>query len=184
MHHFISFLLRAAYAVGFGFILTFHPEDIVQYIPQLLGGVLMLETIAQLLELLMLKIKTKVNKWFFLVPGVVLIYSLILILFCSSEFNGDTTLREAFTPSNGMSWTTWRLRLGGLCFIAFLISELAISFHFRKPLFQAEKFAEEERIRKEAERQRKESEANAQKKNTELRANDAPAPATEEAVKP
>ena len=112
MHHFISFLLRAAYAVGFGFILTFHPEDIVQYIPQLLGGVLMLETIAQLLELLMLKIKTKVNKWFFLVPGVVLIYSLILILFCTSEFNGDTTLREAFTPSNGMSWTTWRLADG------------------------------------------------------------------------
>ena len=168
MHHFISFLLRAAYAAGFGYMLFFHPEDIVQYIPQLLGGVLLFETVAQFLELFMLKLKTEVNKWFFLVPGIVLLYSLFLILFCTSEFNGDTTMREAFSPSNGTSWTTTELRIGGLCFIAFLLSELCISIRFMKPLFRAEKFAEEQRIRKEAERQRKLDEEK-EKKNAEVR---------------
>ena len=152
MHHFISCLLRAAYAAGFGFILLLHTESIINYIPQLLGGLLMLEGLAQLLELVVLKVKTQVNKGFFLVPAITLIYSLVLILFCHSDVTDTTTVREAFAPSHGFSWTTFEMQLGGLCFVAFLISEIVIMFHFRKPLFSPEQFAEEERIRKETEK--------------------------------
>ena len=152
MHHLISFLLRVAYAAGFGFVLMFHPEDIINYIPQLLGGLLMLEAIAQMLELLMLKVKTHVNWWFFAAPGAILLYSLFLILFCTSQINDMTTVREAFAPVNGTSWTTVDLRIGGLCFLAFLISEFVISIRFMKPLYWPEKFAEEERIRRQAEK--------------------------------
>ena len=48
MHHAISFILRIAYACFFGFILLWHTNEIVQYIPQLLGTLLMLESISQL----------------------------------------------------------------------------------------------------------------------------------------
>ena len=159
MHHFISSLLRAAYALGFGYILLFHTAQIINYVPQLLGGLLMLEAIAQLLELLVLRVKTQVNKWFLLVPGIVLLYSLFLIFFCDSEIHDTTTVREAFAPVHGTSWTTVEMQIGGLCFIAFLISELVIMIRFRKPLFQPEKFAEEERIRKESVRLQAEKEA-------------------------
>ena len=152
MHHLISFLLRVAYAAGFGFVFLFKPEQIINYIPQLLGGLLMLEAIAQMLELLMLKVKTHVNWWFFAAPGVVLLYSLFLILFCTSQINDMTTVREAFAPVNGTSWTTVELRIGGICFLAFLISEFVISIRFMKPLYRPEAFAEEERIRKQAEK--------------------------------
>ena len=161
MHHLISFLLRVAYAAGFGFVLMFHPEDIINYIPQLLGGLLMLEAIAQMLELLMLKVKTHVNWWFFAAPGAILLYSLYLILFGNSEINDMTTVREAFNPINGFSWTTFQLQLGGICFIAFLVSELAISIRFMKPIYWPEKFAEEERIRKQAEKAQAEKEKEA-----------------------
>lgn len=143
MHHLISSLLRIAYAAGFGFILLFHAEHIVNYIPQLLGSVLMLEVVAQVLELFYLKLKTHVSWWYFLVPGLIFIYGLVLIFFCRSQFTDKTSLSEAFNPENGFSWTTFELQLGGICFLAFLLSELVISFMFRKPLYSPAKFAEE-----------------------------------------
>lgn len=164
MHHFISCLLRAAYAAGFGFILLLHTESIINYIPQLLGGLLMLEGLAQLLELLVLKVKTQVNRGFFLVPLITLIYSLVLIFLCHSDVTDTTTVREAFAPSHGFSWTTFEMQLGGLCFVAFLLSEIVIMIHFRLPLFAPEKFAEQERIRKEAEKSLAEKEEAEKKK--------------------
>lgn len=152
MHHFISFLLRVAYAAGFGFILIFHTEDIIKYIPQLLGGLIMLEAIGQMLELLLLKVKTHVSWWFFLIPVLIMIYSLILIFFCDSDISDYTTIRDAFSPSHAISWTTKEMMIGGWCFVAFLISELIISIKFMKPLYMPEKFAQEELIRKEAEK--------------------------------
>ena len=152
MHHIISFLMRVAYALGFAYILLLHTEDIINYIPQLLGGLIMLEAIGQMLELFLLKIKTQVNWMFFAAPGIILVYSLFLIFFCTSQINDTTTVREAFNPSHGFSWTTFQLFLGGWCFVIFLISECVISVRFFKPLYRPEKFAEEERIRKEAER--------------------------------
>ena len=68
MHHAISFILRIAYACFFGFILLWHTNEIVQYIPQLLGTLLMLESISQLLELFILKIRTTVSWSFFIIP--------------------------------------------------------------------------------------------------------------------
>ena len=164
MHHFISCLLRAAYAAGFGFILLLHTESIINYIPQLLGGLLMLEGLAQLLELLVLKVKTQVNRGFFLVPLITLIYSLVLIFLCHSDVTDTTTVREAFAPSHGFSWTTFEMQLGGLCFVAFLLSEIVIMIRFRLPLFAPEKFAEQERIRKEAEKSLAEKEEAEKKK--------------------
>lgn len=152
MHHLVSFLLRVAYAAGFGFILVFHTEDIYNYIPQLLGGLIMLEAIGQVLELFMLKIKTHVNWWFFLVPALIMMYSLFLIFGCTTEITDTTTMREAFNPTHGFSWVTTELQVGGFCFFAFLISELIISIKFMKPLYMPAKFAQEQLIRKEAEK--------------------------------
>lgn len=152
MHHAISFFLRVAYALGFAFILLFHTEDIINYIPQLLGGLIMLEAIAQMLELFLLKMKTQVSWNFFFAPLAVLLYSLFLIFLCDSEINEMTTVREAFNPSHGFSWTTAQLVIGGWCFVIFLISECVISIKFFKPLYMPEKFAEEEKVRKEAEK--------------------------------
>lgn len=163
MHHLISFLLRVAYAAGFGFILVFHTEDIYNYIPQLLGGLIMLESIGQILELFMLKIKTHVNWWFFFVPCFILAYSMFLIFFCNSEITDTTTVRETFNPMHGFSWISTELKVGGYCFLAFLFSELIISIKFIKPLYMPAKFAEEERIRKEAEKLRKQETLDEQK---------------------
>lgn len=146
MHHLISSLLRIAYAAGFGYILLFHADHIINYIPQLLGAVLMLEVVAQVLELFYLKIKTHVNWWYFLIPGLIFVYSLVLIFFCHSQFTDKTSLSEAFNPENGFSWTTFEMQLGGICFLAFLISELVISVMFRKPLYAPEKFAAEKSL--------------------------------------
>lgn len=165
MHHIISFLLRVAYAAGFGFILLFHTEDIINYIPQLLGGLIMLESIAQMMELFLLKVKTHVNWWFFLVPSLILVYSLFLIFCCNSEITDNTTVREAFAPSHGFSWTTMELQIGGICFIAFLVHEFIISLKFMKPLYMPAKFAEEEAIRKEAEKLKAQEELKAQAAN-------------------
>lgn len=146
MHHTISFLLRIAYAAGFGYILLFHPEDILNYIPQLLGGLLMLECIAQFLELLFLKAKTTVSGAYFIVPTVILLYSLFLIFGCQMNLDENTRIRELFHPSNGMSYLSLELMLGGLCFIGFTISEIVISIAFFKPLYQPKKFEEERRL--------------------------------------
>lgn len=160
MHHFISFLLRVAYAAGFGFILVFHTEDIYNYIPQLLGGLIMLEAIGQLLELFMLKIKTQVKWVFFCAPCLIMLYSLFLIFFCNSEVTDTTTLREVFDPMHGFSWLSTELKIGGSCFFAFLLSELIISIKFMKPLYMPAKFAQEQKIRKEAEKMKKETDEN------------------------
>lgn len=152
MHHIISFILRFAYAGAFGFILVWHTEDIIRYIPQLLGGLLMLESVAQLLELFYLKAKTTVNPLFFITPVAVLVYGLVLIFFCHMNIDPNAAIREVFTPTAGWSWLTLWMKLGGFCCLAFIISELVISIAFFKPLYRPVKFAEEKAQQKEAQR--------------------------------
>lgn len=152
MHHIISFILRFAYAGAFGFILVWHTEDIIRYIPQLLGGLLMLESVAQLLELFYLKAKTTVNPLFFITPVAVLVYGLVLIFFCHMNIDPNAAIREVFTPTAGWSWLTLWMKLGGFCCLAFIISELVISIAFFKPLYRPAKFAEEKAQQKEAQR--------------------------------
>lgn len=152
MHHIISFILRFAYAGAFGFILVWHTEDIIRYIPQLLGGLLMLESVAQLLELFYLKAKTTVNPLFFITPMAVLVYGLVLIFFCHMNIDPNAAIREVFTPTAGWSWLTLWMKLGGFCCLAFIISELVISIAFFKPLYRPAKFAEEKAQQKEAQR--------------------------------
>ena len=152
MHHIISFILRFAYAGAFGFILVWHTEDIIRYIPQLLGGLLMLESVAQLLELFYLKAKTTVNPLFFITPVAVLVYGLVLIFFCHMNIDPNAAIREVFTPTAGWSWLTLWMKLGGFCCLAFIISELVISIAFFKPLYRPAKFAEEKAEQKEAQR--------------------------------
>lgn len=152
MHHVISFLLRIAYAACFGFILVFHTDDIIRYIPQLLGGLLMLECVAQLLELFYLKAKTTVNSLFFVAPGAILAYGLFLIFACHLTIDPNAAIREVFTPTAGWSWLTLWMKMGGICCMVFIISEIVISIAFFKPLYRPEKFAEEKAKQKEAQR--------------------------------
>ena len=142
MHHFISFILRIAYAAVFGVILLWHTGDIIKYIPQLLGGLLLFECVAQLLELFVLKTKTKVHGGFFIVPASIMLYGLFLVFFCNLPLN--INLNE-FASSLGTM-------IGGFCFLAFVLSELVISALFFKPLYQPKKFAEEQAKIREAQR--------------------------------
>lgn len=184
MHHLISFILRIAYAACFGYILMLHTDDIINYVPQLLGGLLMLECIAQLLELFYLKAKTEVNTLFFIVPVAVLIYGLFLIFGCSLHVDPNAAIREVFNPSAGWSMLTMWMKIGGFCCLAFVISEIVISIAFFKPIYRPAKFAEEmaqkkeamkaleaERARMEALAAQKEKELAAEKKTTENTAN-------------
>lgn len=148
MHHTISFLLRIAYAAAFGFILVWHTEDIIKYIPQLMGGLLMLECVAQLLELFYLKAKTKVASGFFLVPAIILLYGLFLIFCCSLDIDANARIQEIFAPTAGMSWLTVEMQTAGVCCLAFIVSEIVISIVFFKPLYRPEAFAEERRQQK------------------------------------
>lgn len=152
MHHIISFILRFAYAGAFGYILLFHTEDIIRYIPQLLGGLLMLECVAQLLELFYLKARTTVNPLFFVTPGAVLLYGLILIFGCHLNLDTNASIREVFTPTSGWSWLTVWMKIGGFCCFAFILSEIVISAAFFKPLYRPAKFAEEKAQQREAQR--------------------------------
>lgn len=139
MHHIISFVLRITYAGAFGFILLWHTQDIVRYIPQLLGGLLMLECIAQLLELFVLKTKTRVHIGYFIIPLLILLYSLFLIFFCKMQIDLNNFLAQFST----MVKLQIELKIGGACFLAFMISELVISCVFFKPLYLPKKFAQE-----------------------------------------
>lgn len=161
MHHFISFILRIGYAAAFGFILTFHPEDIVYYIPQLLGGMLMLEAVGQLLELLLLKFKTRVGAGFFVIPILVLIFALILMFENKLVFEPGTTLREVFDPQNGISNLAMEMMAVGFCLLLFILTEVIISIVFFKPLYMPKKFAEE-KAKREAELQAAEKKAAAE----------------------
>lgn len=152
MHHFISFLLRIAYAAAFGYILTFHAEDIINYIPQLLGGLLMLETVGQLLELFLLKLKTSVRGYYFIVPLCVLVYALFLIFHSKLGIDVNASVREIFNPEAGFSKLTLEMQMAGLCLGAFFLSEIVISIAFFKPLYRPAKFAEEKAKQEEAQR--------------------------------
>lgn len=152
MHHFISFILRIAYAAGFGYILLFHAEDIIRYLPQLLGGLLMLETVGQLLELFLLKVKTKVSGYYFIVPLCVLVYALFLIFHSKLAIDDNTSIRELFRPQAGFSTLSIEMTISGACFIAFILSEIVISIAYFKPLYQPKKFAEEKAKQEEAQR--------------------------------
>ncbi|MDO4497316.1 MAG: hypothetical protein Q4B58_05765 [Bacteroidales bacterium] len=146
MHHIISFFLRVAYAGAFGFILLWHTEDIVRYIPQLLGGLLMLESIAQIMELLLLKIKTQVKYGWYIAPTAVLCYALFLIFFCEMQIDANNLLNNFAT----LVKLKIELKLAGFGFLVFLVSELAISANFFLALYRPEKFAEKKRIEEEA----------------------------------
>jgi len=148
MHHIISFLIRIAYAAVFGFILLWHTGDIIKYIPQLLGGLLLFECIAQLLELLVLKTRTKVHGGFFIIPSAVLLYGLFLIFCCNLPL--DLNLNDFASSLGTMVALKIELKIGGACFIAFVISELLISACFMKPLYRPKQFAEEKRQAEEA----------------------------------
>lgn len=165
MHHLISFILRVAYAVAFGFILLLHTEDIINYIPQLLGGLIMLEAIAQMLELFMLKLKTQVPVGYFITPIAVVAYGLFLIFFCTTKVDTNASVREVFNPTAGISWLTLEMQLAGLCCIAFFISEIVISIKFFKPLYQPEKFKEEQKRIAEYERMKEEEAKKAAQEN-------------------
>ena len=141
MHHLISFILRIAYAAIFGFILLWHTGDIVKYIPQLLGGLLLFECIAQLLELFVLKVRTKVHGGFFIVPVAILLYGIFLIFFCNLPLN--VNLNDFASSLGTLVALKIELKIGGACFLAFVLSELVISAVFFKPLYQPKKFAEE-----------------------------------------
>lgn len=153
MHHFVSFILRFAYAAAFGYILLFHSEDIIYYLPMLLGGLLMLECIGQLLELFLLKVKTHVGGGFFVIPVVVLLYALFLIFQGKLTNIGEAaTIREIFNPSAGFSNLTLEMQITGVCLLVFILSEIVISIAFFKPLYQPKKFAEEKARQQEYER--------------------------------
>lgn len=147
MHHAISFTLRIAYACFFGFVLLAHTADIVTYIPQLLGGLLMLESISQLIELFTLKFRTEVHWGYFVTPGVCLLYSLILCFIC--EMPAD--LSNLLTQLSTMFKLKLELKLVGLCFVAFILSELVISIRFFMPLYRPKKFFEEQKMKAEME---------------------------------
>ena len=166
MHHTISFLLRIAYAGAFGFILIWHTGDIVRYIPQLLGGLLMLECVAQLLELFYLKAKTRVRNAYLLLPFIITLYGLYLICLCdmrpdefaacfansTNEAMADDAFRAAYDASrDGSQFALWELKIGGGCFLAFVVYEIFLSIIFFKPLYMPTRFAEERLRRKEAE---------------------------------
>lgn len=171
MHHAISFILRFAYAAVFGVILVVHTTSIIEYIPQLLGGLLMLESVSQVIELFMLRFRTQelaiikgrggVGWGYFVVPGLILLYSLFLIFACSIPSNmfQDLHLTTMFKIKV-------ELKIAGFCFLSFLISELVISAVFFKPLFMTEKYNEEKKIAIEAAKLQTEAIANATADNT------------------
>ncbi|MCF0180457.1 MAG: hypothetical protein HUJ97_09495 [Bacteroidales bacterium] len=156
MHHFISIILRIAYALAFGYILCFRTENILHYIPQLLGGLLMLECIAQLLELIYLKLKTVVNSGFFVVPTVIFLYGLFLIFFCSIEIDPNARVQEVFSPTAGISWLTLEMKIAGVCCIVFVIYEIILSFVFLKPLYRTKQFEIEKKKKMMAQKRQEE----------------------------
>lgn len=148
MHHAISFILRIAYACFFGFILLWHTTDIVQYIPQLLGALLMLESISQLLELLILKVRTSVSWGYFVIPIVILLFGLYLFFYCHLEIvNFDRV-----STVDALAKLKIQMKAVGFCFVLFIISEIIISIAFFKPMYMPKKFAEEKAKQREAER--------------------------------
>lgn len=135
MHHFISLLLRVVYAIGFGYVLLFIPEKIIRFLPQLLGCLLILESSAQLLELLTLKLKTKVQFGYFILPGLIFLYGLVQACCPMRPISESNTIREIFNPVGGFSWLTFGMRLNGICCFLFLISEAVISTMFFKYIY-------------------------------------------------
>ena len=150
MHHVLNFIIRIAYACFFGFVLLCHTSEIFQYVPQLLGGLLMMESISQLLELFTLKFQTRVGSGFFIVPVVILLISLYLFFCCEMPDN----IGNAVTELNTMFKLKMELKLCGVCFVAFVLSELLISFRFGKPLFRPAAFAEQKAKEKEEQKAR------------------------------
>ena len=147
MHHFISIILSIAYAIAFGYILLFRTEQILHYIPQLLGGLLMLECVAQLLELFYLKVKTTVNWGFLITPAIILGYGLFLIFFCNFQIDPNARVMEVFNPAAGISWLTLEMKIAGICCIAFVVYEIVLSIVFFKPLYMSKQFAIEQKKR-------------------------------------
>ncbi len=148
MHHAISFILRIAYACFFGFIMLWHTSEIVQYIPQLLGTLLMLESISQLLELFILKIRTTVSWTFFIIPVVILLFGLWLFFRCHLEIVD----LDRISTLEALAKMKIQMKAVGVCFVLFIISEIFISVTFFKPMYMPKKFAEEKAKQKEAQR--------------------------------
>lgn len=101
----------------------------------------MLECVAQLLELFVLKYRTKVHGGFFIVPSAILLYSIFLMFWCNLPLD----LNNFASSLSTMVALKIELKIGGLCFLAFVISELVISIAFFKPLYHPKQFAEEKK---------------------------------------
>lgn len=160
MHHTLSFIFRIVYAAVFCVALLFHTVDIINYIPQLLGGLLILESVSQMFELAVLKFRTTVTLGYFVTPALVLLFGLYLTFLC------DMPDIKFFMPGLQDMSDLFRfrieLKIAGCCFLAILIEEAVISFAFFKPLFRPEKFAEEKREAEKAAKALAEAEAKRQ----------------------
>lgn len=83
-------------------------------------------------------------------PASIMLYGLFLVFFCNLPLN--INLNEFASSLGTMIALKIELKIGGFCFLAFVLSELVISAVFFKPLYQPKKFAEEQAKIREAQR--------------------------------
>lgn len=83
-------------------------------------------------------------------PASIMLYGLFLVFFCNLPLN--INLNEFASSLGTMIALKIELKIGGFCFLAFVLSELVISAVFFKPLYQPRKFAEEQAKIREAQR--------------------------------
>lgn len=149
MTHIINYVLRILYVAIFGYILVFQADQIVNMLPKLLGGMLLLETLAQLIEILLIKKRADIHKAFFYLPLVVLVWSIILMSIGDLSMDTEKSINENFQEQS--LWMGFQIYLSGFFFIALIVSELIISAKYFKPLHRPEQWKEEQ-AKREAEK--------------------------------
>lgn len=149
MTHIINYVLRILYVAIFGYILVFQADQIVNMLPKLLGGMLLLETLAQLVEILLIKKRAKIRNAFFYLPLVVLAWSIILMSIGDLSMDTEKSINENFQEQS--LWMGFQIYLSGFFFIALIVSELIISAKYFKPLHRPEQWKEEQ-AKREAEK--------------------------------
>lgn len=140
MTHIINYVLRILYVAIFGYILVFQADQIVNMLPKLLGGMLLLETLAQLIEILLIKKRAKIHNAFLYLPLVVLIWSIILMSIGDLSMDGNKSINENFHDQS--LWMGFQIYLSGFFFIALIVSELVISAKYFKPLHRPDQWKE------------------------------------------
>lgn len=150
MTHIINYVLRILYVAIFGYILVFQADQIVNMLPKLLGGMLLLETLAQLIEILLIKKRTEIHKGFLILPIAVLVWALILMCIGDLSMDTEKSINENFQDKS--LWMGFQIYLSGFFFIALIVSELIISAKFFKPLHRPEQWKEEQ-LKRETENQ-------------------------------